>query len=589
MKRSSLNLLTAFILLAVIIPLLINSGTYFVHFATLILIYGIAATGLNMLSGYAGQISLGHAAFMAIGAYSTAIICMRLKGIPFWESSGLHTWVGMFIGTLFAAVLSAIIARPALRLKGPYLGMMTIAFAWVIWKILIEWVDFTGGDLGISAIPRVQIGTHVFYDKGFFILVFLFFLSVLFLQNQIVKSYLGLAIRGIKQDETVVASVGINPSKIKIKVFVISATIAGFAGTLFAFHQSYINPDSFQVFDSVLILFAVLLGGAGTRFGPVLGVFILFVLPEQLQSLADYRMIVNGILILITLYFLPKGIIGELQNIIINQSDSSQIEREAFLFSKLETLKVRSGVRLLIKDVAKSFEGLSALENVNLDIKPGTIHSLIGPNGAGKTTLINLITGMLPLDNGQLYVNDKQLYCSGLDGAVRSGLARTFQSPRVLKEMTVLENVIIGYTKKSDLSIFRSIFYSRRDWTNRLKATRDLLAHFGLKSYENITAEKLPQGLLRQLELVRAISSRPSILLLDEPVAGLTEMETQNLFRLLKELKNCGFAILLVEHNIDFVIKISDSITVLNNGKVIACGTPEEISSNNIVKAAYLG
>jgi len=572
-----------------IFPPLLGKGSYFVYIATVVVIYGIASTGLNILSGYAGQLSLGHAAFMAIGAYSTTLISQALHPIPFWANTGLHIWLGIFVGTAGAAFCGGVMAIPILRVRGPYLAMMTIAFAWVVWKILVEWVPVSGGDLGISAIPKAQIGRLILNDKSFLALSLVFLFGVLAFQQRIINSRFGLAIRGVKQDEMAIESTGIDPNRIKVLVFIISAAIAGLAGTLYAHHQSYINPDSFQIFDSVFILFAVLIGGSGTRLGPLIGSAVLIIIPEMLQGLAGYRLIVYGSLILITLYILPKGIIGELLMHINTKNDGSKFKQKRPAISTNEISKDNPGDRLSIKNLTKAFEGLIALKDVNLEVESGIIHALIGPNGAGKTTLINLISGVYHIDSGSISINGDQLDISKLDKVARLGIVRTFQIPRVFKEMTVIENVLIGLVKKSEINIVTSLFGSRKHWNEQLQEVQELLHLYGLSHLGEFSVDKLSQGHLRQVEIVRALATRPRVLLLDEPAAGLMEKEVQNLSHLLKGLRKDGLAILLIEHNIDFVLSVSDRITVLNSGVVIATGSPEVIINNSHVKEAYLG
>ena len=588
LRNSEFSIFLLCAILLIFVPFL-SQGTYFVYLSTLVVIYGIASTGLNLLSGYAGQLSLGHAAFMAIGAYSTALISQSLQVFPFWANSGLHIWLGIFAGTTVAALFGRVMAISILRARGPYLAMMTIAFAWVVWKILVEWVSVSGGDLGISAIPKAQIGPIVLKDKAFHALSLVFLFGVLAFQHRIITSRFGIAIRGIKQDEIAIASTGIDPNKIKLRVFTISAAIVGLAGTLYAHHQSYINPDSFQVFDSVFILFAVLLGGSGTRSGPLIGAAILIVLPEMLQGLEGYRMIVYGSLILITLYFLPKGIIGEILWRIPPNNDASREKQEPPAIPTNEILKGNTGARLSIKNLKMTFGGLIALKGVDLEVENGLIHALIGPNGAGKTTLVNLVSGVYPIDSGSLSVNGTLFHISKLDEAARLGIVRTFQTPRVLKEMTVVENVMIGLVKNSEISLVKSLFGSRKHWNEQLQEVQKLLRLFGLSQYGEIFVEKLPQGHIRQVEIARALATRPHVLLLDEPAAGLLEKEVHSLSLVLKTLKKDGLTILLVEHNMDFVLSISDCITVLDNGVVIATGAPEAIINNSRVKTAYLG
>ena len=293
----------------VVLPALVQ-GTYYRFLGIVVFIYGIVAVGLNILAGYAGQLSLGHAALMAIGAYTTALLTQALAPASFFAATGLHIWLGVIAGTIAAAAFGALLAFPALRVRGPYLAMVTIAFGWVIFKVLQEWVSVTGGDLGLASIPKAQVGSYVFDTHGFYYVVLALFVAALLVQHRLVTSELGLRIRAMKHSEIAVSSVGINVHRLKVLVFVVSAAFAGFGGTLFAHQQNYISPDNFQFFSSVFFLLAVLFGGAGTLLGPVIGAAVLTLLPEMLHDFDKFRLIVYGAFILVTLYFLPNGVMG---------------------------------------------------------------------------------------------------------------------------------------------------------------------------------------------------------------------------------------------------------------------------------------
>ena len=289
---------------------IITGGTYYSYLGIIVFIYGIVAIGLNILTGYAGQFSLGHAAFMAMGAYTTALLTKALAPVPVFALTGLHIWLGVFCGTVVAALSGIVLAVPALRVRGPYLAMVTIAFGWVVWKILQEWVSVTGGDLGLSSVPKPQIYTLRLDTFGFYYVVLALFLLAFGLQRRLINSRFGMRVRAVKHSEIALASVGIDVYRLKIVVFVISAAFAGFGGTLFAHQQNYINPDNFQFFSSVFFLLAVLFGGAGTMQGPVIGAGALILLPEMLHDFDKYRLIVYGCMILLTLYYLPNGVMG---------------------------------------------------------------------------------------------------------------------------------------------------------------------------------------------------------------------------------------------------------------------------------------
>jgi len=311
--RGALRVAPWLVLAALVLAPSLEEGSYYRYLGIIVFIYCIVAVGLNILAGYAGQFSLGHAALMAVGAYTTALLTKALAPIGFFQATGAHIWLGVIAGTAVAAGFGGLLALPALRVRGPYLAMVTIAFGWVIFKILQEWVPVTGGDLGLASIPKVQIGSWIVQTNQFYYIVLGLFTVAMLLQWRLVHSPFGMRIRAMKQSELGVASVGVDVYRLKVVVFVVSAAFAGFGGTLFAHQQNYISPDNFQFFSSVFFLLAVLFGGAGTQFGPLVGAAVLTLLPEMLHDFDKFRLIVYGVFILLTLYFLPNGVMGVLE------------------------------------------------------------------------------------------------------------------------------------------------------------------------------------------------------------------------------------------------------------------------------------
>jgi ABC-type branched-subunit amino acid transport system ATPase component/ABC-type branched-subunit amino acid transport system permease subunit len=575
----------------VVLPFFVQ-GTYYRFLGIIVFIYGIVAVGLNILAGYAGQFSLGHAALMAMGAYTTAILTPALAPLPFFAATGLHIWLGVVAGTIVAAASGALLAFPALRVRGPYLAMVTIAFGWVIYKILQEWVAVTGGDLGLASIPKAQIGSYIFETQSFYYVVLALFAAALLLQHRLVASDLGLRIQAMKHSEIAVSSVGINVHRLKVLVFVISAAFAGFGGTLFAHQQNYISPDNFQFFSSVFFLLAVLFGGGGTLMGPVIGATVLTLLPELLHDLDKFRLIVYGCFILATLYFLPNGVMGLFERRSRSGAPHADDPVAGTKFEQREFAPT-AGAALEVRNVSKSFGGVRALHQVSFRVEPASIHALIGPNGAGKTTLVNLVSGFYRADDGQIVVDGRAAEAAAsMDDAARRGIVRTFQTIKLFGDMTVLEHVIIGFARHSRSSIGGTIFAGKRvraDTAHNLTAARDLIALVGLSRFENSPASALAYGHRRLLEIARALAVQPKVLLLDEPAAGLVAEEISALADIILELRGAGVTVLLIEHHIDLVVRISDRVTVLDYGVVIADGPPSAVQRDERVIAAYLG
>lgn len=573
---------------------LVVEGTYYTYLGIIVFIYGIVAIGLNILSGYAGQFSLGHAAFMAMGAYATALLTKALAPMPFFAHSGLHIWLGVICGTVVAALSGIVLAVPALRVRGPYLAMVTIAFGWVVWKILQEWVAVTGGDLGLASVPKAQIYTLQLETQGFYYVVLALFLVAFALQGRLITSSFGLRVRAVKHSEIALASVGIDVYRLKIIVFVISAAFAGFGGTLFAHQQNYISPDNFQFFSSVFLLLAVLFGGAGTMLGPVIGAGVLILLPEMLHDFEKYRLIIYACLILLTLYYLPNGlmgfVLGKRRPQPVASAEPQPVEPAGTgVISALPTI---SGATIEIDGLSRSFGGLRALSNVSFCVDAGTIHSLIGPNGAGKTTLVNIVSGMYQPDGGRIAIDGTHLTTGSMHSAAQLGIVRTFQTLKLFGDMKVIEHVLIGLSRHSCTTVWDAMIRSKRarvEAERQLQEARELLAMLGIAHLEQVPANALAYGHRRLVEIARALAVRPRVLLLDEPAAGLVAEEIRALAQVIRRLKEIGMTILLIEHHMDLVLSVSDRVTVLDHGAVIADAPPAEIRRDQRVISAYLG
>lgn len=589
------------LLLLVMAPM-VTPGTYYLFMLILVFIYSVVAIGLNILAGYGGQISLGHAALMAMGAYTSALVSKGLEASPMIVASGLNVWIGMVAGTIVASVFGALLAYPSLRVKGPYLAMVTIAFGWVIWKILLEWVSVTGGELGITAVPKARIGSFVLTTPYYYYIALAAVVMAMILQRNLIQSEFGRRLQAVKYSEIAAASVGIDVYHEKVKVFIISAAFAGFGGALFAHQQNFVNPDSFEFFSSIFFLLAVLFGGAGTLAGPLIGVAVLTLLPELLHDFDRIRLIVYGVFILVTLYVLPKGVAGVFQRrpgsvapgfsvepIDKNRSDPAPV---AGTYNPAVVSDAQSSPLLEVQGLSKAFGGLTALANFSFTIMPGQVHAVIGPNGAGKTTLINLLSGFYKPDAGTIRILGNPLKISSLHAAARLGISRTFQTIKLFGDMSSVENVMVGFELHSETRLWDSLFRTGRGRNQeqlRFEEAKSLMEFVGLGDHVNTPANALSYGHRRLLEIARALAVRPRLLFLDEPAAGLVSEEIDTLKDLIASLRRLGIGILLVEHHMDLVSAISDHITVIDYGQVIARGDPASIQRDERVIEAYLG
>ena len=569
MSRRSLRLLCAMAVVALLLAPQLLGGTYYIFLLIIIFIFSIAAIGLNILGGHGGQFSLGHAALMAMGAYVSTIVSRALFSLPFFAASGLHVWIGLIVGTTVGAATGAALAYPALRVRGPYLAMVTVAFGWVVWKVLQEWVSVTGGDLGIASIPKPQIGAWVLDTRHFYYIVLLLFIVSLGLQHWLMSSSIGLRIRAVKHSEIGLSSVGVDVYRLKVWMFIISAAFAGCAGALFAIQQNYVSPDNFQFFSSVFLLLAILFGGPGTFLGPVVGIAILTLLPEFLHDFDRYRLIVYGGFILVTLYFLPRGVMGPIESRL-----RPGVEPRSGRVVPVSGGVGVAGVAVKLERISLNFGGLKALSGIDISLASGEVHAVIGPNGAGKTTLVNVLTGFYQPSEGRVLIDGQPRALTSLHASARLGLARTFQTIKLFGDMSVLDHVVIGL---------------RAGYENPVDEADALIDFVGLSAFRDSPASSLAYGHRRLLEIARALATRPRLLVLDEPAAGLVQEEIAKLVDLIHTLRHSGITILLIEHHMDLVMAVSNRITVLNYGNVIARGTPADIQGNAQVVEAYLG
>jgi ABC-type branched-subunit amino acid transport system ATPase component/ABC-type branched-subunit amino acid transport system permease subunit len=563
----------------------LTANTYYLYLACSIGLLTIVTAGLNVLAGFTGQISLGHAGFYALGAYAAALAATRL---------GAPGWVAGIAAVLVAAVVGAAVAAAALRVSGPYLAMVTIAFGIIVEHVLVEWVSLTGGPGGIFNIPKLSVA-------GSYWLIAAAAAVALWLTANLRRSAWGRAMLAVKSSEVAAESLGVSAYVVRITAFTVSAALAGLAGALFAFLNGYISPDSFTLQTSIVFLLALLFGGLGSLAGPLAGAVALTVLPELLTGLADYRLILYGSLLLISISWLPAGVVGAIAG--RGRTRASAVESPVDRRADAERGPVSGGpdaaraaepaALLGVERIGVSFGGVVALSEVTLSVPPRGIVAVIGPNGAGKTTLLNLITGYYRPGSGDVRLAGEPITGLPPYAIARRGVARTFQTAQPFDDLTVAENVMVGVAAARLGALAGALLglpgARRRERELRGRA-QAWLGGLGLAARAEEPAVSLPAGLRRSLEIARALATRPRLLLLDEPAAGLSPTEIEALDRRLTALREQdGPAIVLVEHHMELVMAISDRISVLDYGRVIATGSPAAVRENPAVIEAYLG
>lgn len=566
-------------------------------------LYSLVAVGLVLLTGVGGMTSFGQAAFVGIGAYATAwlgatpAVHAAVAGVV---GPALVPWVGLALGMVITFAVAWGLGAITVKLSGHYLPLSTIAWGLSLYYLFGN-LEFLGGHTGMSGVPPITLfGVSLASPPVLGILILAVLLLVLWMAHNLLDSREGRAIRALKAGAVMAESMGVDTSRQRIKVFVLAALLAALSGWLYAHMQRFVNNTPFNLNIGIEYLFMAVVGGAGHLWGAVLGATLITLLKQELQdilpalvgSAGNFEVVVFGLLLLLVLQRFPDGLWPTLEALgrrfLKDERDRTPTAGGVRLPTR--ALPPAGSVVLDARNVTRRFGGLVANRDVDLTLKAGEIHALIGPNGAGKSTFFNMISGVDDPTSGEVRLQGEPMTGKPSRAFARRGLGRTFQHVRLLGGRSVRDNVALGAYLRGHKGWLASMLRLDRAEEAALLAEADAqITRCGLAEHRFTAAGSLPLGSQRIVEIARALAMAPSVLLLDEPAAGLRHLEKQALADLLRQLRAEGLGILVVEHDMEFVMQLADRVTVLEFGQVISKGTPDEVQNDPRVLEAYLG
>ena len=553
--------------------------------------FALVALGLVLLTGVGGLTSFGQAAFVGVGAYTTALLSARY---------GLSPWLGLAAGLAITLAIALVLALITLRMSGHYLPLATIAWALSL-NFSIANMESLGKYDGLLGVPAIELfGISLADGRAIYYLIWLFAIVGAIAVRNLLDSRPGRAIRALGGATVMAEAMGVSTFRYKVVIFLIAALLASVSGWLFAHVQRTVNPSPFGLKMGIEYLFMAVVGGVSSVWGAFVGAGVFKIIEDQLKELlpallgsnGNFEIIVLGIVLVLMLKYAPKGLWPSLQGLLSRWWPAARRERDwegaAALASRPKP--PAGSVLLRVDRLRKQFGGLVAVNDVSFELRAGEIMGLIGPNGAGKSTTFNLVSGVQPATSGDLRFAGESITGLPARQIARRGLSRTFQHVKMIADMTVLENVALGGYLRSHSGTAKAMLRLDRAEERRLFAEAESqLRRIGMQDHLHELAGNLALGPQRLMEIARALCADPSLLLLDEPAAGLRHKEKQALAAVLRQLRAEGMSILLVEHDMDFVMGLTDRIVVMEFGTKLIEGTPAEVQASPEVRAAYLG
>ena len=550
-------------------------------------LYALTCLGLVLLTGVAGLTSFGQAAFVGMGAYTTAWLTLN---------TDLSPWLTLWVGLGLTCVSALAVGLMTLRMSGHYLPLATIAWGLSLYYLMGN-LDALGKYDGLLGLKSLTLGDfNIGQGRAFFALTWVIVLSAAWGMLNLLDSRAGRVIRSLKTGTQMAEAMGINTFRYKVIAVVLAAMLASVSGWLMAHFQRTVNPSAFGLKMGIEYLFMTVVGGVGYVWGAVVGSGLVKLLDDYLQVLlprligtsGSYEVIVFGIVLVLVLKYMPEGL-WSLVARFLPRSDRAENWHNAAALS--ERNKPAAGEWVLdVQAIRKQFGGLVAVNDISFQIKAQQIVGLIGPNGAGKSTTFNLITGVLGLTSGAVRYRGETISGLASRDIARRGMARTFQHVKMIPDMTVLENVAMGAYSRSQRGVVSAMLRTNQAEEQALfKEAQKQLQRIGMAEHMHELAGNLAMGQQRLMEIARALCADPALLLLDEPAAGLRHKEKQNLAQVLRQLRDQGMSILLVEHDMDLVMQVCDHLVVMEFGTLLTQGTPQDIQQSPAVRAAYLG